>query len=143
MSKKNNLELAREVKSMVEKWVDRTFNVIPWERYQKVVDIEIILESIIAIPCDCDEDCYCEDENWPMWGWVFEAKDQTTVKMLGEIAQRYGISVIEDNDDYNTTLFFTGCGYSFYGSHWIPLYLGFYKEDETLDKYRELNFDMV
>lgn len=63
-----------------------------------------------------------ENEDYPMWNTCFEWKENPTVEMLNA-AREAGFGVIEGLDDFNTILFVSGCGYSFYGHHWIPLFI--------------------
>ena len=62
------------------------------------------------------------DANYPMWNTLFEFKEEPSEEVI-QSAIDSGFGVIEGMDDFNTTLFVTGCGYSFYGAHWIPLFL--------------------
>lgn len=61
-------------------------------------------------------------ENYPMWNTLFEFRSEPPAEWI-EHAKECGFGVIEAFGDFNTTLFVSGCGYSFYGQHWIPLYM--------------------
>ena len=65
---------------------------------------------------------YADNENYPMWNTLFEFKNEPSAKII-KIAQNCGFGIISSNDNYNTMLFVRGAGYSFYGQHWIPMYL--------------------
>jgi len=72
-----------------------------------------------------DIESYMEDmdrDNYPMWNTLFEFKEEPTEMMI-EAAKEAGFGVIDGFDEFNTTLFVSGAGYSFYGAHWIPLFL--------------------
>lgn len=74
---------------------------------------------------DHHEDEYMEcmdNDNYPMWNTLFEFREEPRPEVI-ESAKNAGFGVIQSSDDYNTMLFCTGCGYSFYGAHWIPMYL--------------------
>lgn len=74
---------------------------------------------------------YTDSDNYPIWGTLFEFRHEPSHDTI-EAAREAGIIVISKSDNYNTMLFFTGCGYSFYGAHWIPMYLGLSWVDRTL-----------
>jgi hypothetical protein len=61
-------------------------------------------------------------ENYPMWMTCFEFKHEPGEDVI-QAAINSGFGIIEGLDDFNTILFVAGAGYSFYGAHWIPLYL--------------------
>jgi hypothetical protein len=58
-----------------------------------------------------------------MWSTLFEFRDEPSETVI-EAAIEAGFGVVDSTDNYNTMLFVKGAGYSFYGAHWIPLYLG-------------------
>lgn len=66
-----------------------------------------------------------EANNYPMWGTLFEFKSEPPVSLVDSAVKAGGFGVIEAFDSFNTTLFVSGAGYSFYAQHWIPLYLDF------------------
>ena len=63
-----------------------------------------------------------ERDNYPMWNILFEFKHEPSEEVK-EACINAGFGIIEGVDTFNTTLFASGCGYSFYGQHWIPLFL--------------------
>lgn len=68
---------------------------------------------------------YKEDrgqENYPMWNTLFEWKEKSTEEW-NELAMKAGFGLINECGNFNDTLFVAGAGYSFYGQHWIPLFL--------------------
>tara|TARA_R110000851_G_scaffold44245_2_gene108914 strand:- start:3243 stop:3974 length:732 start_codon:yes stop_codon:yes gene_type:complete len=70
-------------------------------------------------------DSYLSDQetnNYPMWNTLFEFRSEPSEEII-EICINAGFGIIEGMDDFNTTLFVSGCGYSFYAQHWIPLWL--------------------
>lgn len=69
-----------------------------------------------------------QDENYPMWNTLFEFKDEPSEDWINK-AEASGYGVIESTEHFNTTLFASGCGYSFYGAHWIPMYLSFFSHE--------------
>lgn len=72
-----------------------------------------------------NEDAYWDkmhgDDNYPMWNTCFEFKENVSQEIV-QAAINAGFGVIE-HEDFNPILFVSGAGYSFYSSHWIPLYL--------------------
>lgn len=67
-----------------------------------------------------------EREWYPMWSTIFEARDsflsEWIVDHVDELYQ-IGIGVILPTDCWSACLFIAGAGYSFYDSHWIPMYV--------------------
>lgn len=78
------------------------------------------------------------DENYPMWNTLFEFKDEPSEETIQKAIDS-GFGVIEGMDDFNTTLFVSGCGYSFYAQHWIPLWLRLPYTDN--EKYSDTKYD--
>ena len=108
-----------------------------------VTDIEENDDLIEYIKQNCEgwED-YREsqsNENYPMWNTLFELRENWSA--VTENAEKCGIGVISGCEDFNDMLFFRGCGYSFYGAHWIPLYLAIF-EDEA-KKYEGVKYEMM
>lgn len=65
-----------------------------------------------------------EEPLYPMWNTLFEAKDQTMSDILLEKVDdlhKIGIHLMQVDETY-VMMFIMGAGYSFYDSHWIPLY---------------------
>ena len=70
------------------------------------------------------EDFWFDNEHYPCWSTLFEAKDQfLSEKIMENIDELYelGIGVIEPTDDTLACLFIAGAGYDFYSAHWIPM----------------------
>jgi len=95
---------------------------------------------------DCPEydDCrdQAEGDNYPMWNTCFEFKQNESEDVI-KAAQEAGFGIIEGLDDFNQILFVRGCGYSFYGAHWIPLYLHLPWNKSELEKHKDLDYSMV
>ena len=79
-----------------------------------------------------------QDENYPMWNTCFEFRYEPGEEMI-QAAIKAGLGVIEGMEDFNTLLFASGCGYSFYGAHWIPMYLNFYENEAK--KYKGVKYN--
>jgi len=62
------------------------------------------------------------DSNYPMWDTLFEFKHNPGEEVI-QSAIDAGFGIIEGMDDFKTMLFIAGCGCSFYGAHWIPLFI--------------------
>lgn len=62
------------------------------------------------------------NENYPMWNTCFEFKHEENEDVI-QAAVDAGFGIIEGLEPFNTILFVKGCGYSFYGAHWIPMFL--------------------
>ncbi len=80
-----------------------------------------------------------EQENYPLWNTCFEFRDsffnnedeiQTCLKI--------GLGVIQDLDSFNTIVFMTSGGHSFYSAYWIPLYLELYPDEK--EKYKDVDY---
>lgn len=85
-------------------------------------------------------------EEYPMWGTCFEFKYSTSEE-IKSAAQAAGFGLIEggerDLEDYNTILWVGGCGYSFYGQHWIPLFLSLPWNEKLREEYAGVEFGMM
>ncbi|MHA2218080.1 MAG: hypothetical protein ACXACY_19265 [Candidatus Hodarchaeales archaeon] len=81
-------------------------------------------------------------DNYPMWNTCFEFRHEPSERVI-QAAIDAGFGVIEGVDEFNTLLFVSGCGYSFYGAHWIPMYLNLpYNEDLKKEvEELEINYD--
>lgn len=77
------------------------------------------------------------DENYPLWNTLFEWRSEPPQEFI-ENGIDSGFGVIEGMDDFNTTFFVSGAGYSFYTQHWIPLYLKCIHG--AAEKYAGINF---
>ena len=86
-----------------------------------------------------------EQENYPMWNTCFEFRsswdgnNEETIQKAIEA----GFGIIEGMEDFNTLLFVAGAGYSFYGQHWIPLFLSMPYNSDLRKKYKDVNFRSV
>lgn len=83
------------------------------------------LNDFISIEHESDFDRWRDErgnENYPMWNTCFEFREEPSEDVI-QAAIDAGFGVIEGMEDFNTTLFVAGCGYSFYGAHWIPFML--------------------
>ena len=84
-------------------------------------------------------DSYNQDqENYPMWGTIFEFRSEPSEEMV-EACEKAGFGIIEGMDDFNTALFVMGCGYSFYAQHWIPAYLNW--NQYAREEYKGVKYD--
>ncbi|MGM0496245.1 MAG: hypothetical protein ACQERX_06240 [Bacillota bacterium] len=83
-----------------------------------------------------------EGENYPMWNTCFEFKHDESEEVI-QAAEKAGFGIIEDLDDFNTILFVSGAGYSFYGAHWIPLFLSLPWNSDLREKYKDVNYSMM
>lgn len=81
-----------------------------------------------------------EQNNYPMWNTCFEFKEKESEEVI-EAAIEAGCGVIEGLGDFNQILFFSGCGYSFYGAHWIPLFLNLPWNKALKKKYEGVKYD--
>ena len=77
------------------------------------------------------------DENYPMWNTLFEFRNEHGEEVTEKCVEA-GFGVIEGMEDFNTTLFVSGAGYSFYAQHWIPLWLSLPYTDN--EKYKNIDF---
>lgn len=79
-------------------------------------------------------------ENYPMWNTLFEFKSEPPESWV-TAAQEAGLGVIDSHDAFNTTLFATSAGHSFYSSYWIPLYLTIFERRRSY--WANVDFSMV
>lgn len=77
-------------------------------------------------------------DNYPMWNTCFEFKENESGDVI-QAAVDSGFGIIEGLVPFNTILFVAGCGYSFYGAHWIPLFLKLPWNTDIRDRVKELN----
>jgi hypothetical protein len=68
------------------------------------------------------------DENYPVWNTLFEFKKRPYEDWI-EKAQAVGLGVIDAFNGFETTLFATSAGESFYSAYWIPLYLSLFDHE--------------
>jgi len=76
--------------------------------------------------------------NYPMWNTCFEFKSEESEEVI-EAAEKAGFGIIQGLDPFNSVLFVSGCGYSFYGAHWIPLFLELPWNSDIKQRVNELN----
>lgn len=81
-----------------------------------------------------------EQENYPMWGTCFEFKESVSEDII-QAAINAGFGIIEGLEPFNTILFVSGAGYSFYSAHWIPLYLNLPWNEDIKESVERLNID--
>lgn len=169
MSAAKNIEMAQELKNEVSKWVE-TFNYLDIEVLKAVAErngqelFEVIEQAEITLDdvaewrgCDVSEieeesaeDCneydemreQKEQENYPMWNTCFEFKQEAS-EGEKEAARAAGFGIIEGLGNFNTILFVSGCGYSFYGAHWIPMYLALPYNEAERTKYAGVEYGMM
>ena len=79
------------------------------------------------------------DGNYPMWNTCFEFKEDESEDVI-EAAIDAGFGVIEGLEPFNTILFASGCGYSFYGAHWIPMYLNLPWNEDKKELYKGVDY---
>ena len=83
-----------------------------------------------------------QDRNYPMWNTLFEFKEEPSEEVK-QAAINAGIGLIEGLGNFNTMLFFSGCGYSFYGAHWIPMYLNLPWNTELKKRCKNIKYDIM
>lgn len=95
----------------------------------------------------CDQEASFENfqhekqgENYPMWNTCFEFREEPSEDEI-QAAIDAGFGVIEGLGDFNTLLFVAGCGYSFYGAHWIPMYLALPYNEEERKEFKGVKYD--
>lgn len=80
-----------------------------------------------------------EQENYPIWNTCFEFRDsyynqEENIKKCISV----GLGVIEGLDNFNTILFMTSAGHSFYSAYWIPLYFKLFPQEA--EKYAGIKY---
>jgi hypothetical protein len=80
-----------------------------------------------------------QDSNYPMWNTCFEFKHSESEEII-QLAVEAGFGVIEGLEPFETILFVSGCGYSFYGAHWIPLWLSLPWNAEKREFYKDVDY---
>lgn len=83
-----------------------------------------------------------QNDNYPMWNTLFEFRNKPGDKVI-EAAIEAGLGVIEAFGPFNTALFATSAGHSFYSAYWIPLYLSLPWNDDVREKYKGVKYNMV
>jgi len=170
-NKKDNLEKAYELKKLVSDWV-KSFNFIQLnvvevmarnqgeELFELIQQKELTHEDLAEwtnedrvylkrkYPNVEDHPAFNkmmeqkEQDNYPMWNTLFEFKEEPSG---GEIdaAKKAGFGIIEGLEDFNTMLFVSGCGYSFYGAHWIPMFLALPWNEKSREEYKGVDYSMM
>jgi len=171
LTEQENLNLANELRSLTSKWVE-TFNFIQLDVLNIVAEKEntSLMECIRQEKLTFDniaeysnltakqlkrkyktvEECpeyetareEIEQRNYPMWNTCFEFKQKEYDNVINAAIEA-GFGIIEGLGDFNQILFVRGCGYSFYGAHWIPLFLNLPWNSELKKKYAGVNYDMI
>ena len=127
-------QLTPTEESSLNRLISRDFNQV---RLQNMAQLfPNYYENILG---DYDEEDY---GNEIIWNWVYEAKDsyiaEKIIKNADKITNKVGVVIVdlsnEIEDEYDTGVFigFSGAGYSFYDSHWYPLFKIIYPD---LDKW--------
>ena len=80
------------------------------------------------------------DEQYPMWGTLFELRHADYPN--DDACREAGFVVISAFGPFNAMLGVAGCGYSFYGAHWIPLWLSL-QDDETRQRFADVHTDSM
>lgn len=170
-NKPNTIESANELRNMASKWVQE-FNFIRKDILDMVAeregsylgefirqdeltwndlaeytgqDVKTLKKSSKILEQHAEYEHMREDKeqnNYPMWNTCFEFKSNESEDII-QAAINAGCGVIEGLGDFNTILFFKGCGYSFYGAHWIPLFLELPWNKAIKEQYKGVKFDMV
>lgn len=83
-----------------------------------------------------------EQNNYPMWNTCFEFRQEPSEDEVNA-AIKAGFGVIRDVDGFNTLLFVAGCGYSFYGAHWIPMIIELNLYGDTKERAEGVDFSMM
>lgn len=83
-----------------------------------------------------------QDSNYPMWNTCFEFRFEPSEETI-QAAIDAGFGVIEGLEDFNTILFVAGCGYSFYGAHWIPLFLNLPYNEGLKEACKKIDYSMM
>lgn len=83
---------------------------------------------------------YADQDHYPMWSTLFEFRHSPSRETLNA-ARKAGFGIINESEDYQAMLFVKGAGYSFYGAHWIPMYLNLPWVDQ--DKYQGIDYSSL
>ena len=113
--------------------ISRDFNQVRLQNMEKL--FPNYYENILG---DYDEEDY---GNEIIWNWVYEAKDsyiaEKIIENADKITNKVGVVIVdlsnEIEDEFDTGVFigFSGAGYSFYDSHWYPLFKIIYPDLDT------------
>ena len=128
---------AQELYNIADKYVTTNFNYIQLSVLEKMSD-NMLFEHIDQIDSD-DEEAH---ENYPMWNTCFEFRHEPNEDGI-KAATDAGFGIIRDVEGFNTLLFVSGCGYSFYGAHWIPLVIELNMFGDTKERSKGVKYDMM
>ena len=133
-----------DMTNLASKLIPMHFNKQHLQVVEKIASMDYghLCEHIAHIDCknhkdnlndDCEE-CFNQDDNYPMWNALFEFDNwgDDFVRNNIEVLQSIGFVVIEPFSDFDWMLGFRGCGYSFYDAHWIPMYIDVFKNREMI-----------
>lgn len=98
---------------------------IPEAKEKGLKTEKALKDYLFDVYTDEVDEWWSEQEHYPMWSTIFEAKDDfLSDKIMSDIDELYklGIGVIAPTDYTNACLFIAGAGYDFYDAHWIPLF---------------------
>ena len=160
---------ARDLQAEVDRWVSTEFNYIQVHVVDKMCD-NTLYDYIRAEEPDFEEFLnshqlqdefkeseqeiqeFCEDQdsferwqdeqrdaNYPMWNTLFEFRYKPTEEIL-QAGVDAGLGVIEGLEDFNPMLFASGCGYSFFGAHWIPMWLNLPYNTDKKEFYKDVDY---
>ena len=102
------------------------FNCIPLKLIEKAYP-DGITEKILKPPGWFYEGEKENEENtipYPMWGWVFEAKELYIAEKIKDNIDKLaklGIFIL-DIEELHTTIYPDGCGMNFYDVYWKPMF---------------------
>jgi len=82
-----------------------------------------------------------QNEKFPIWNTCFEFKEEPSEE-IRQAAIDAGFGIIEGMEDFNTLLFVAGCGYSFYGERWMPLFLNLPWNKDLKEKCKGINWSL-
>ena len=115
------------LKNDVGLWVGRSFDYIPLQVAEQLTD-GTLYEHIDLSGYDEDDDD--GEPPYPVWGTLFHYRERGHTDFI-EAAKKAGFLVIENIPEFDGVMLgLTGAGYSFYGAHWIPLYVELFRKGE-------------
>ena len=136
----NNYQLGGELlEHLQENYDDVTEGVDLFKEELFINDIEEFCENHENF------DSYREDQeqdNYPMWNTCFEFRHEPSEDEI-KAATDAGLGIIRDVEGFNTLLFASGCGYSFYGAHWIPMIIELNMFGDTKERSKGVKYDMM
>ena len=109
-----------------------------WDDDERTAALAVLSDHGYDFAADC-EDWEIEEalfelrcERYPMWGTLFESRRADYPN--DDACRAAGFVTLRGFGDFNDMLGVAGCGYSFYGAHWIPLWL-MVQDEETRSRY--------